>query len=388
MQWLWPILARIWHWIDIVGAKILLAISELISRGGPAIRNIWRQSRDRISAMKSGTLLRAGLATIAGLFLLYAATYRDTLWHWYDTFQGNRPLMAAKTWYYRLDKIDVDQIAQSTADVLVIDYAKNGGKDPLSKEDIARLKLKPDGKPRLVISYMSIGEAETYRWYWRDDWKGDDMPGWEVAENCAWPRAHMVRYWHDGWKDIIYAGRRPYIKRIIDAGFDGVYLDRVDVYEGQTADRPTARDDMIDFVRDMAAVARKLKPGFLVIGQNAEDLLQDKRYRDIIDGLGKEDLLFGHDGTGARNKSSSIDWSMERIKLLQADYKPVFAVEYLTTKEAIAATTKELQTAGMVPTFQHRALDGWDPTVTRPDEKQQYGTPEWIAANCKDKPHW
>ena len=30
---------------------------------------------------------------------------------------------------------------------------------------------------------------------------------------------------------MIYGGDGSYIKRIIDAGFDGVYLDKVDVYE-------------------------------------------------------------------------------------------------------------------------------------------------------------
>jgi len=388
MTWLRPLLARLWYWTDVVGAKILLIISEIIARAIPALRRMWRQLRDRVAALKPGTIRKLAIAGGVALLGLYAASFRDKAWHWYDTFQGNRPLMAAQSWTYHLDKIDADKIAQSTADVLVIDTAKNEGRVPLTKAEVAKLKLKPDGKPRLVLSYMSIGEAETYRWYWRDYWKGDDMPGWQVAENCAWPRAHMVKFWHDGWKDIIYAGRQTYIKRIIDAGFDGVYLDNVDVYHRHIQERPSAREDMIDFVRDLAAVARKMKPGLLVVAQNAEDLLEERRYRDIIDGVGKEDLLFGKSGTGVRNSEKDIAQSLERLQLLQADYKPVFAVEYLTTKDAIAGSTKELNSFGMVPTFQNRSLDGGDPTVPRAEEKQKYGTPEWIAANCKDKPHW
>ena len=50
---------------------------------------------------------------------------------------------------------------------------------------------------------------------------------------------------------------------------------------------------MIAFVQALAARARALKPGFLIVPQNAEELLTDQAYRAVIDGLGKEDLLFG-----------------------------------------------------------------------------------------------
>jgi cysteinyl-tRNA synthetase len=198
----------------------------------------------------------------------------------------------------------------------------------------------------------------------------------------------MVRYWHDGWKDIIYRAKRAYIKRIVEAGFDGVYLDRVDVYERQENERPTSRDDMIDFVTEMAATARKINPKFLVIAQNAEDLLIERRYRDVIDGLGKEDLLHGGTGTGVRNKPQDIAWSHERLKLLLGDWKPVFAVEYLEKKEQMDETRKELERLGIVPTFAHRSLDGDDPLLPRIANEKQVGTPEWIATQCKDKPHW
>ena len=388
LAWLKSVAARVWPVLDLVAAYSLIAVSEIFQWIVPRLKSLGRALRYGLASLSARAWLKIAMVAAVALLGAYAWSWRDAAGHWWDAHKGHRPLMAAKSWYYHLDKIDVEKIAKSDADVLVIDYAREEGRIPLTADEVQKLKTKPDGKKRLVISYMSIGEAETYRWYWRDHWKGDDMPGWQVMENCAWPRAHMVRFWHDGWKDIIYQGRRPYVKRIIDAGFDGVYLDRIDVYERQTEQRPSAREDMIDFVTDMAKAARAWKPGFLVIAQNAEDLLQEKRYRDVIDGLGKEDLLHGHVGTGVRNPNKDIAWSLDLIRQLQWDYKPVFAVEYLTTKEAIAATTGELKGLGMVPTFQHRSLDGGDPTVIRPDEKQVYGTPEWIRDNCKDKPHW
>ena len=55
---------------------------------------------------------------------------------------------------------------------------------------------------------------------------------------------------------------------------------------------------------------------------------------------------------------------------------------------ATAASEKELRGIGLIPTFAHRSLDGTDPTAPRADDAKQWGTPEWIATNCKDKPHW
>ncbi len=362
--------ARLWPFVARLGSA-LWAIVE----------TAWSRASGRQRATATGLLALALLG-----FALWG--WRDAPGHWFDTWRGNRPLMRAASWHYNLDQVDVEKLAKSPADVLVIDYARLEGKIPLTREEVARLKIRADGRPRTVISYMSIGEAETYRWYWRADYQGDDLPGWEVAENCAWPRAHMVRFWHDGWRDIIYRGRRSYLKRIIDAGFDGVYLDRVDIYTQQTAERPTARADMMQFVAELADTGRRLKPGFLIIPQNAEDLLADRAYRNKIDGLGKEDLLAGEHGTGLRNKSADIARSTALLRLLLADYKPVFAVEYPATREQIAASEKELRALGMVPTFAHRSLDGDDPLAPRANSEKQYGTPEWIAANCKDKPHW
>ncbi len=345
------------------------------------------------SAAPSGSrfaLWRIALLALAALLLIvFAWSWRHAAGHWLDAMRGNRPLLAAKTWHYQLMDITIEGLTKSDADVVVTEYSHStGGQVAFKPEDLAKIKARPDGKKRIALSYFSIGEAESYRFYWRPEWVGDDMPGWHVAENCAWPRNHLVHFWHDGWKDIIYRGRNSFLKRIIDAGFDGVYLDRIDVYEELKSERPTAREDMKAFVAELAATARKLKPGFLVVAQNAEDLLVDRDYRDLIDGLGKEDLLYGGHGTNVRNDAKDITWSRERITRLQWDYKPVFAVEYLSKPELIASAGRELSGAGMIPTFAHRSLDGGDPLSPRPPSTIKYGTPEWIAEQCQGKRHW
>ena len=96
--------------------------------------------------------------------------------------------------------------------------------------DIITLKTKNNSGTRLVISYMSIGEAENYRYYWKDDWK-NNPPNWLEHENPNWEGNYKVRYWHKEWQSIIYGNDNSYLKKIIDAGFDGVYLDIIDAFE-------------------------------------------------------------------------------------------------------------------------------------------------------------
>lgn len=298
----------------------------------------------------------------------------------------NRPLAKALTWRYQLDRINVDELAADPSDLLVIDYAKKDGKVPLTAEDVARIKIRPDGRPRLVVAYLSVGESEAYRFYWRQHWAASP-PDWLAEENCAWPNAHRVRFWKPDWKDINFRAQDSYLRRIVAAGFDGVYLDRVDIFETFEKEHPSARRDMIGFVADLAATARRLKPGFLVIPQNAEALLDDAGYRSTIDGLGKESLLHGGVETGKRNSTDDIKWSTHLLRKLQGEGKPVFIVEYLINAAQIDRTNLELRSRNFVPAFETRALDGQDPTKPI-DLKTETGTPERTAKECPPGTSW
>ncbi|WP_343672882.1 endo alpha-1,4 polygalactosaminidase [Chitinophaga sp.] len=96
--------------------------------------------------------------------------------------------------------------------------------------ELAALKKKANGGTRLVISYMSIGEAENYRYYWQTSWT-KTKPAWLDAENPDWPGNYKVKYWYSDWQKIIYGNDSSYTKKILNAGFDGVYLDIIDAFE-------------------------------------------------------------------------------------------------------------------------------------------------------------
>ena len=122
----------------------------------------------------------------------------------------------------------IDSVRASDYDLLIMDCFFND--EEFTIDEIAQLKEKSNGGKRLVISYMSIGEAEEYRYYWNDSWN-TNPPDWLAAENPEWQGNFKVKYWYGDWQSIIYGNNNSYLKKILDAGFDGVYLDIIDAFE-------------------------------------------------------------------------------------------------------------------------------------------------------------
>jgi len=124
--------------------------------------------------------------------------------------------------------IFLDAVRETDYDIIIIDLFYED--TPLSASEVASLKIKANEGFRLIIAYMSIGEAEDYRYYWHTEWE-TDPPSWLAEKNPEWPGNYKVQYWNKGWQNIIYGKDDSYLKKILDVGFDGVYLDIVDAFE-------------------------------------------------------------------------------------------------------------------------------------------------------------
>ena len=121
-----------------------------------------------------------------------------------------RTLAAAKSWGYQLQDVDPDVIAASPYDMVVIDYSRDGTSETVfTPAELETMKRKPDGGRRIVLSYLSIGEAEKYRYYWKWYWGwffGWFAPSWRDRQNTEWRGNYAVRYWEPGWQEIIVSG--------------------------------------------------------------------------------------------------------------------------------------------------------------------------------------
>jgi len=122
----------------------------------------------------------------------------------------------------------INAVKNTNYDLLITDLFINSTAFTLT--DVEELKIKSNGGVRLLIAYLSIGEAENYRYYWNTDWE-NDPPSWLKEENPDWPGNYKVNYWEKSWQDIIFGNEDSYLKKILNVGFDGVYLDLIDAFE-------------------------------------------------------------------------------------------------------------------------------------------------------------
>jgi uncharacterized protein (TIGR01370 family) len=100
-----------------------------------------------------------------------------------------------------------------------------------------------------------------------------------------------------------------------------------------------------------------LRPGFLVVPQNGEELLDDAGYRATIDAIAKEDLLFGDGRPKRPNKPDRIADSLGHLEHMRRDRKPVFVVEYIDRPEDVASARTRIEQLGFIPHFAIRRLD-------------------------------
>jgi cysteinyl-tRNA synthetase, unknown class len=278
--------------------------------------------------------------------------------------------MAIRSWGYQLQNASIADIARSPYDLMVIDSERDasvGG--PFTPAELKAMKKKPDGSRRFVIAYISIGEAETYRSYWRDRNWGDVRNRTPLIEkeNPEWEANFNVRYWEQEWQNLILNDADSFINRIMDAGFDGIYLDKVDIaddYQGKTPPGTVSSDLMIQFVRKICTVTKLRDPNFLTIAQNADGLLDDDSYRMAIDGIGRESMLYTSGlfdpnnpfKEPTRNDSDSIKESQRLVDKLVKDKKLVLAVEYINKPALIQRAASEFAARGYVAYFGPRDL--------------------------------
>jgi len=121
----------------------------------------------------------------------------------------------------------INTLKNTNFDIILIDLFFNDIE--LTKKDVEQLKIKANGGKRLVISYMNIGSAENYRYYWKDSWRLHH-PLWLKKPYEGYEDEIWVKFWKQDWQDIILGNDNSYTKKIINASFDGVYLDNVEAY--------------------------------------------------------------------------------------------------------------------------------------------------------------
>ena len=245
------------------------------------------------------------------------------------------------SWAYQLQNANITEISEnSTFELIVIDYSADGSEElKYSIEEISQIK----NSGKIVLAYISIGEAENYRYYWQNNWDANNdgkpdnnAPSWLGNENKNWEGNYKVRFWEPEWQNIIFT----WIDTIIAQGFDGIYCDIIDAYyywQTEIGSEPLADKYMVEFVSNIKShILSKTSQQFYIFPQNGEYIIEEEniteefkqKYFAAIDAIGIEDIFF----YGNLDENNSYNPDNERIGILdQFKYngKKIFSIEYL-----------------------------------------------------------
>ncbi len=256
---------------------------------------------------------------------------------------ANGPAFAA-SWAYQLQNADPAAMSSAAFDIYVLDYSSDGtDAGAYSANQVSQMA----GAGKTALCYLSIGEAEDYRFYWQEEW-ATSHPAWLGPENPDWQGNYKVLYWQEDWWATAL---QPYLDRILAAGFHGVYMDIIDAYyywPKNGYDIAFTSQKMIDLVQRIASYCQAKNPDFLIYPQNGLTLYDDAededktRYLAAIDGVGVEDVFFNAEDGDMTYRQSLLS------NFLNAG-KTILSVEYIA--ESRYPTYRNLAAAypGLIP---------------------------------------
>ena len=252
---------------------------------------------------------------------------------------------------YQLQDVDISEIGSSKYDLLIIDYSSDGTEE--GEYTSSELQLMQEPEDKLLLSYLSIGEAETYRYYWEDDWdlNSDGVPDpsapeWLDEENPEWGGNFKVEYWQQEWQDIIYGLNESYLDKIINSGFDGCYLDIIDAYEYYQESFNDAKQEMMNFVGNLSSYAKSKSGDFLIFVQNSEQLLENSVYLDSMDSIGREDVYY-YDNS--KNDEETIIEIESFLNLMLSYGKTGLIIDYPTINSRTYTVYQRASEEGFLP---------------------------------------
>lgn len=260
-------------------------------------------------------------------------------------------------WVYQLQGYadgKLDAIAASPHALAVIDLARDAGSGYFTHEEIAAVRA--SGKR--VLAYFEIGAIEDYR----PEYARVRAAGLMLNRWADWPAEHFVRYWDGRWWEGVV---QPRLDQALGAGFDGVYLDTPLAYEeidlalvpGETRDSLAAK--MADLIVRASQHAKRVRPDFWIVPQNAPELQDQRGYTAAIDGIGMEELFFL-----ATDEPCTVDFCQENLaaaRRLRDAGKVVLAVDYATSPSHVEEACRRYREERFTGYVTTRPLDRVDP---------------------------
>jgi len=299
-------------------------------------------------------------------------------------------LADVRTWAIQLQGFDdpsaTERLVAAPVDLLVVDaiQTQRGLEQFAMRQLVRRIQRVrgPSGHHRLCLAYLNVGQAEDYRTYWQESWS---LPTESTAgqpdfllglDADGWPGNYPVAYWDARWQEILWGRPGALLDQILDAGFDGAYLDWVLGYADATVVARAAEAGvdpefaMTQLVLDLRRYAEQRRPGFLLVAQNTVDLAAARpEFLAAIDGLAQEDLSFRGSASSSWDDAGSGDIAAptsatgsvaELGRRLQAVARRgllVLTLDYATEASNVSAAQQTSRALGLVPCVSRTPLD-------------------------------
>lgn len=273
----------------------------------------------------------------------------DVIWDFFKSCVKSNPLSSVRYWacqYSNLEKSEsIKALVDSKYDMLVLDRVSSV-KGTESFDDKATVeKLHRAGKK--VLCYINIGEAESYRSYWEKGWK-NGTPEWILANDPdGWDGNHLVAFWHPQWQSLVI---EKMLAPAIKAGFDGLYLDWVEIYKDETVRKSAAKagfdtiKSLERFINNLRFEAEKLNPNIVFVCQNASELYTYPGIISNFDGISQESVWFGWSGdpdkptvkTDIQVDAKESKKLVDNLLAWKKQGKSVYVIDYCQKQENMA----------------------------------------------------
>ncbi len=254
--------------------------------------------------------------------------------------------------------IGLSELAAQSFDMIMIEPSRNG--DLSTELTLGEVEtLRSSGAcPKQILAYLHLARAEDSATYWDPVWVTGDgitgfpLPGLAPAWLGEWdymiPATYQVRYWDPQWHAVIMgttaagSAATPF-DRIINAQYDGVYLDGVAAYDfwssgaQQELTRSEARERMVAWVVTLTEYARQVRglPDFKVFVQNGNEIIFDDRgqldglgeqFLDVIDGIAVEHVFFNED---VPKLQAQVAETLSTLAAYTTQGKTVLVIDYV-----------------------------------------------------------
>ena len=222
------------------------------------------------------------------------------------------------SWSYYLTDIDIEKIKKSDYDVVVLETFK--GKIQFDENIIDSLKNKKNNAIRKILAYAPLGQAESYRNYWKPEWN-KNKPSWMGEKSNVWNGVYEIKNVLDEeWLAISYKMIDDYIEN----SYDGMMVSGLGFYKD--------KKDAALFIKTISTYAKNRSKNFKIFVQDAEELVSYKNFVDHVDGVVRQSLYYEM-LSGKRRSSSYVERTTKLLKELDDKGKLVFIVEYIDKKE-------------------------------------------------------